>query len=193
MSQVRPKPRLAQPCRISPHHGISALPTRSAPRLDTQAGLESWHACVHVRAIDIALPIDHDEVMSVGIYVGVPPEAVDELVAIEFREADTTRGLPDYVGGAVAMVTGALAVGANLSQILVAGHEIPRFVKQMWQWAVRTDDRSPVSLRLEIAVTADQRITVEYRAESLDPRVAEDMAVTALAPALRAIANRETK
>jgi hypothetical protein len=115
--------------------------------------------------------------MAVGVYVEVPQELADLLVDDGFRRAGTKRGI-DMVDG-IQIATG---VGANLVTILLARHQIPRFVKRLWAFARGRKSGGGAKLVIEV----DGRrvaITLEH-GHSDEPPEAMLRGMTALFEAL---------
>lgn len=66
--------------------------------------------------------------MTVSAYVRVPEQLAESLSDDGFRTAGIVRGAEVYVDVAAAVV----GTGANLVTVLVARHEISRFIAHLW-------------------------------------------------------------
>jgi hypothetical protein len=90
--------------------------------------------------------------MADGVYVKVPESLADELDRDGFRIAGGERGFETV-----------MADSANLVTVLVGGHEITRFIGQLWA-AARRHGKSPGS-GVKLTVERDGRrieLTLEH-------------------------------
>jgi hypothetical protein len=113
--------------------------------------------------------------MTAGVYVDVP-----EDLAILLEEDDfVVVGVAKGPGTDALIAINATGLGAGLTTILLARHDIHRFIGHLCAW---TRNRSP---GVEVTVVhAVGELSVTYQVKNLPPDVARDLITSSLAPLL---------
>jgi hypothetical protein len=123
--------------------------------------------------------------MASGVYVQVPQDLADILKDDDFVVAGGTWGA---ASDALIVVGTSVGIGAQLTTVLLARHDLARFVRHVWAWTTRRRDGADRELEIRIKVGTGS-LTLTCRAEGLSPETATQMITTVLTPALTQLAN----